>query len=269
MKFRSLLLLAAFSGSIAPSIAQGDDGGGEDHPLTQFWTGAKPWSPGPGGGYGVTSTTLYYGGDIDGRAALSDERSNYRGRSAVYDNFTVGGEGWRVSSVFGNMLFNYQSYGADFEIRKGMSRGNGGTLVASGRELAAEQTPTGRTWQGWTEYTVRISNLDILLAPGEYWLSVRSVTYSCGGGWLSSYAGTTSGLNGIGGPLGDGLSFFDSRSRIFVPTEDMLGSGTWDFSYGIAGAPVPEPATVSMLGGLLLVALRRGRKVSASASIRG
>ncbi len=160
-------------------------------------------------------------------------------------------------SVFSNELFNYGSSGADFEIRSGVSSGNGGTLVASATGHASTQAPTGRTWQGVTEYTLNINNLDITLAPGEYWLMVRSVTYGCGGGWYLSRGSTTSGANAMGNPIGDGRSFFNRYSQVFVPTSDILGAGIWDFSYGIEGSSVPEPATFWLLGTGLFIVMRR------------
>ncbi|MER3465684.1 MAG: hypothetical protein C4340_00165, partial [Armatimonadota bacterium] len=91
------------------------------------------------------------GGDFDFRAALSDERNNYRGISGVYENFVVPEGGWNINAVFVNAFFNYQSSGADFEIWSGVSAGNGGTLLFSGFGMPSTQQPTGRSWQGFEE----------------------------------------------------------------------------------------------------------------------
>ncbi|MDQ2986157.1 MAG: PEP-CTERM sorting domain-containing protein [Armatimonadota bacterium] len=232
----------------------------ERHPPGQHWQGVTRWDAGKGGGYGTDGSTLWYGGDFDGRAALHDERSNYQGTVAVYDNFLVTGGGWQVQAVFANLLFNYDSEGADFEIRSGVSEGNGGTVVFSGSGLAETQTATGRSWQGWTEYTVEIDSLNLFLTPGEYWLVVRSVTSGCGGGWYLSQAGTTLGANSIGKPIGDGNSYFKSGSYNFVQTGQFLGAGTWDFSFGVNGTVVPEPGTlVALASGIALLLLLRRR----------
>lgn len=98
---------------------------------------------------------------------------------------------------------------------------------------------------------------DIELGPGEYWLMVWPITFGCGGGWFLGRAGTTYGANGVGGPLGDGRSYFNGYGRNFVPTSDVLGAGTWDFSYGVQG--VPEPMTWMALGTGIAVLLGRRR----------
>lgn len=165
-----------------------------------------------------------------------------------------------MQAVFANLLFNYDSEGADFEIRSGVSEGNGGTVVFSGSGLAETQTATGRSWQGWTEYTVEIDSLNLFLTPGEYWLVVRSVTSGCGGGWYLSQAGTTLGANSIGKPIGDGNSYFKSGSYNFVQTGQFLGAGAWDFSFGVNGTVVPEPGTlVALASGIALLLLLRRR----------
>lgn len=230
----------------------------DDHPLFIRSDGSSVHDGEHGGGAPLSAGgTLFYGGDFDFRAALNDERSNYRGLTGVYENFIVPEGGWHINAVFVNASFNYQSAGADFEIRSGVSAGNGGTLLFSGFGRPSTQQPTGRSWQGFEERTLTISDLDIELEPGEYWLMVRPVTFSCGGGWLLGRAGTTSGANGIGGPLGDGRSYFNGYGRNFAPTSDLLGAGTWDFSYGVQG--VPEPMTWMALGTGIAVLLRRRR----------
>ena len=100
---------------------------------------------------------LWYNGDINGVNALSSERNTVVSQSMAYDNFVVTGAGWTINSVFGNFLANFAWSTADYEIRTGVSVGNGGTVVASGSGFAASQVATGNTAFGFTEYTATIS----------------------------------------------------------------------------------------------------------------
>ncbi|HET6644854.1 MAG TPA: PEP-CTERM sorting domain-containing protein, partial [Fimbriimonadales bacterium] len=97
------------------------------------------------------------------------------------------------------------------------------------------------------------------LPNGDYWLSVTPV----GDGTGNYYLPTTSGEFGIGEPLGDGNTFYDSKTfgADFDPTTDWLGDDTWDFSMGFGNNEIPEPATLfAMLGGLGLTALLKRRR---------
>ena len=42
----------------------------------------------------------------------------------------------------------------------------------------------------------------------------------------------------------------------------VFGAGTWDFSYGLTGTAVPEPASIAILGlgALALIRRRRSKK---------
>ena len=137
--------------------------------------------------------------------------------------------------------------GAIWEIRTGCSVGNEGTLVAAGATTTPTVTPTGRSGFGLTEFMVEVSGINVTLAPGTYWLSVTPL----GDGTGHSFNTTTSGANCVGTPCGnDGMSWFDSVGP-FDPR---------DFSMGVIGNVVPEPATVGLLIcglGALLIALRR------------
>jgi len=233
--FRFAFILATCA--LALTVLADNEHHHDDHPLFIRSDGSSLHHIEHGSGPLSAGATLFYGGEFDFRAAFNDERSNYRGMTAVYENFIVPEGGWRINAVFVNAFFNYDSSGADFEIRSGVSAGNGGTVLFSGFGRPSTQQPTGRSWQGFEERTLTISDLDIELGPGEYWLMVRPITFGCGGGWFLGRAGTTSGANGVGGLLGDGRSYFNGYGRNFVPTSDLLGAGTWDFSYGVQGVP--------------------------------
>ena len=66
--------------------------------------------------------------------------------ASVYDDFIVpSGSGWNVTAVFSDNLPNTRVTGANWEIRQGVSEGNGGTLIASGTTITPVVTDTGRS----------------------------------------------------------------------------------------------------------------------------
>jgi hypothetical protein len=215
------------------------------------------------------STTLWYNGDSDGRDGLLNETGGTDG--LVYDNFIVPtGDIYTITGVFSNDLMpNSAATTAHWQIRVGVSPGNGGTLVASG-DGADTVTATGRTGtiSGNTddEYTNQVA-VSVILTAGTYWLAVAPDVAD------GAYITTTSGANAVGFPQGnDGNSFWSSTfyGKNFAPTTDptLEGPGTWDYSMGIIGtaalvAPVPEPSWATLLptAGLILLVKYRRRRV--------
>ena len=138
---------------------------------------------------------LWYNGDMNGVNALSSERNTVVSQAMVYDNFVVTGAGWTINSVFGNFLAGFTWSTADYEIRTGISTGNGGTLLFSGSGVVASQVATGNTAFGMTEYTATISGLSIFLNPGTYWLGIPPVGTGNNGS-DRAFVATTSGTGG-------------------------------------------------------------------------
>ena len=75
--------------------------------------------------------TAFYGGDFDGRGRFAGQVNgttfiDFR----IYDDFTVSAP-TTVTGVFGNFLDSSSIHGAQlyWEIRSGVSEGNGGTIV--------------------------------------------------------------------------------------------------------------------------------------------
>jgi len=213
------------------------------------------------------ATVLYYGGDFDpgnqNANALANEKDASVNQAATYDNFTVGAGGWHVTGLFTNNLTDLDITGADWEIRSGVSEGDGGTLLFSGSG-AATVTPTGRSGFGYTEFMVDVT-VAFDLSPGVYWMSVTPVSGSGG----RSFESNTFGLNSVGvHTSGDdfwnssffGANFTNANNEGVFPT----------FSSGVEGSEgaVPEPATWAMMlvgfGGLG-AAMRRQRRVALAA----
>ncbi len=208
-------------------------------------------------------TILWYNGDFDGRNGLANEINTLVPDSRVYDDFIVPSGGWTIGTVWSNDLSSIRASSAYWEIRSGVSAGNGGTLVASGTS-SATQTLTGRSAFGFSEYTIEVSGLNIPLATGTYWLTVAPIDSGLG----RSFVSTTSGLNAVGNPPGnDGLSFFDSTffgTNFELASDEPGQPNPADYSMGVgtSGAPaVPEPCTLALFGlGAFGLLRRRSRK---------
>jgi hypothetical protein len=121
--------------------------------------------------------TLWYNGDWDGRDALTNETGHNNG--AVYDNFVVpAGQTYTLTGAFSNDFARGLSRitTAAWEIRSGMSAGNGGALLFSG-DGAVTKTATGRSTNFggffvYNEFTMQVSLPSVVLGPGTYWLAV-------------------------------------------------------------------------------------------------
>jgi hypothetical protein len=198
--------------------------------------------------------TLWYNGDTDGRDALVNQTGAADGM--IYENFVVPtGQTFRITGLFSNnAMFNSgAASSAHYEIRSGVSAGNGGTLLASG-DRADSVTATGRTFSfgglGVSEFKNLVSIPAITLSAGTYWIAVAPDVSN-----QNSFITTTSGANAVGSPPGnDGNSFFSSTffgdSFVSTSAPSLEGPGTWDYSMGVIGtASVPEPS--SLILGLL------------------
>jgi hypothetical protein len=203
--------------------------------------------------------SLWYNGDFNGVNGLANERNTIIQQASVYDDFNVANPvGWNVTAVFSDNLVTTVITGADWEIRTGVSSGNAGTLIASGTTNSPVVTPTGRSGFGFTEYMVEVTGLNVflpMLPSGQhYWLNVTPV----GNGTGRSFNSTTSGANCVGSPCGNDQNAFFNSAYMGIHFQPMSD----DFSNGVIGTVVPEPATVALVTcgvGGLLIALRRRR----------
>ncbi len=122
---------------------------------------------------------LFYGGDINtsnaNAAGMSDENTLLIiGGGSTYGAVAI------PTGVTGNVsgiCFNIQADAAfdpltaTYDIRSGVSEGNGGTSVASGSGTVVVQA-TGRNFLGLNEYTVALSFPTVSLASGTYWFNI-------------------------------------------------------------------------------------------------
>jgi hypothetical protein len=210
---------------------------------------------------------LAYGGDPTTNAgATVNELTTNHGLKYAYDQFTVTSPtGWDVDRVWSNDAMKITGVTqAVWEIRTGMSPGNGGTLVASGTSTAT-QTATGLTGTTvpYPIYDIQVANLFVHLDPGTYWLTVAPVVGSdpVSSGMYDSYQVGTTGTNSVSG-------FSTSKTGLLNDPSDSLNyiSTSDDYSMGLGGSvsAVPEPSSIRMvgLGGTLLasgIGLRAGR----------
>jgi hypothetical protein len=220
--------------------------------------------------------SLWYNGDWNFTGGLANERNTGVTQAAVYDDFDVTAPlGWHVTAVFSDDLTDLGTVitGADWEIRTGVSEENAGTLIASGTTNSPLVTPTGRGLQ-LTEYMVEVTGLNVflpMLPSGQYyWLNVTPV----GNGTGRSFNSKTSGTNCVGTPCGnDDNSFFNSTffGANFDHASNWVGYPA-DFSDGVIGTVVPEPAPLALLTcgvGALLIAFRRRRGIGKRGRVSG
>ncbi len=207
------------------------------------------------------STCYFYGGDLDlndpNQNGLANENDAIVGGNpygaATYQNFVVSGSSISVSGLFTNNLSGLNPSSAYWELRSGVSEGNGGTLIASGTASGANfsQTATGRSDFGYTEYEDLAGGMSVNLAPGTYWFAVVPQDPSNAN---RSFNSNTDGLNSVGTQISNqqyfnsaffGANFTNANNEGVFPT----------FSSGVCEAPMPEPSSLIMLGsGLVAVA---------------
>jgi hypothetical protein len=189
----------------------------------------------------------------------------------TYDNFTwVPGAGGGIVGTVGGNFHSFNSTSglvldtAQWEIRTGMSHNVGGTLVASG---SGTVTPylTSFTQGTWPVWGVSVDVPDFSLPAGNYWFGLAVGTTT---GQASFFVASTTGTNGIGGPLGDDLSIYyqsdtNGANVSWNYVESAIVNPTvtgFDPSYYIL--EVPEPSTLmlsSIACGLLTLASVRRR----------
>lgn len=201
------------------------------------------------------SNCLFYAGDLDlndpNQNGLANENDAIVSGSpygaATYQNFTLSSSA-TTSALFSNNLSGLNPSTAYWEIRTGVSEGNGGTLVASGTG-STSNVATGRSDFGFSEYRNQVSATVNLTGGTQYWMAVVPQDPSNAN---RSFNSDTDGLNSVGTQTNN-LQYFNSAFFGANFTNANNEGAFAAFSQGVIGT-VPEPSSMIMLGSGLVAA---------------
>lgn len=190
----------------------------------------------------------------------------------TFDNFVwVPGAGGGVVDRIGG---HFHAFGVDnsptydtayWEIRTGMAHNLAGSLVTSG-SAPAVSTPAAFLQGGGLVWRTDVDVPNFTLPAGNYWFGLAIGTSS--GSPQGAFVASTTGANGVGGPLGDDYSiYFQSNNNViswnYIDGTTIVGTSSagLDPSYFIVETPEPGSIASCVLGFAFLV-LRRGRRRS-------
>jgi len=163
----------------------------------------------------LCSPCIFYGGDLNvsspNAAGLSDENTLLISEGQTYGNFNVpSGASVTVTGILFNVQAdaNFDPLTATYDVRQGVSEGDGGTDLASGSG-AIQVAATGRNFLGLNEYSLAVQLAEpLVLGPGDYWFNMTptcvagSTDGSCyeGRQFVSNVNGRTNSIHGAGEP---------------------------------------------------------------------
>jgi hypothetical protein len=176
--------------------------------------------------------TLFYTGDPTNQESIGDYYDPLGGPlslSEIYEPFTVTSSGgWEINSVFFTELDLAANpiCSAEWSIRYGVAPGFAGVEIAGGTSQTLGTSGTTR---------LTVSGLDVILAPGTYWLNITPNSET---GRL--FADATSGENSVDADLQGAALWYEPGVQHFSTTN-------LDFSAGATGEIVPEPSMFPLL----------------------
>jgi hypothetical protein len=206
----------------------------------------------------------FFGGYADGLTSVPTGRNTLGPQLRIaYDDFTFQLPG----NIVGFEMIGRDNTGAPvamyYEIRSGMSPGNGGTLLFSGTSPSAAAgdlpldgslgtPPPGTGNYRWYDAG---PTTPIHLEPGNYWIGLAPLQQ-----FGSFDVASTQGLLAVGEPTDNGNAFYFDSSD---PGAVYVSQGSTDFGLRVVteASVVPEPGTLSLLtiGGAGWLICRRRR----------
>src|ERR1041384_8034605 len=198
----------------------------------------------------------FFGGYADGVTLVPTGYNSPIGPPlrVVYDDFTfdlagdIGAFGMVGRNNTGSPVAIY------YEIRTGMSAGNGGTLLTNGFSTGATTSPLpedgsfGTPPPGPGQYYLYEGGFPggtfIHLNPGTYWIGLAPLEQ-----FGSFDVTSTSGSGSIGHPIDNGNAFYFSNDA--SAPANFVSMGANDFGleiYTAAPTNIPEPNTATMVG---------------------
>ena len=209
---------------------------------------------------GSAMASGFYGGDPYAAYPNIPLFAGYQPASIVgmaYDDFDwpagTGTIGMVGGNFWGPSVGSFDS--AYWEIRSGMSAGNGGTLVASGWGTPTVSA-TGFTQGGSAVWRVELAITGVTLASGSYWFAVAVDDPAHSGAFVAN----TTGVNGIGPSVGNNALLYDNGTSFWNFRQVGAGGDGYagvDASYFISTVPAPGVLALLGLGGLGTVRRRR------------
>jgi hypothetical protein len=214
----------------------------------------------------ISSTPAqFFGGYADGVTSVPTGKNTFGpALRMVYDDFTFDLPGNIVQFQMVGRNNTIGAVGMQWEIRAGVSAGNGGTLLVSGFALSGTFSPlpldgsfgTPPAGPGQYGYFDSAPSIPIPLTPGTYWIGLAPIEQ--GGSWDVT---SSQGLGGIGHPLNNGNAYYYDSSN---PGANFVSMGADDFGLRIfTDVPtvvVPEPGSLALLGLAILGFLLRARR---------
>ncbi len=197
---------------------------------------------------------LFYGGDFEPNNPNANGLANENDAivsgplygAATFQNFVIPrGQSWTIQSLFTNNLSDLNPGSAYFEIRSGVSEGDGGTLIASGLGTTGAGTFTWTPTSRNGEFTAHVTGQNIVLPAGMYWESV--VPQSLNESGRSFNTNTFTRPNGVGDQVND-QQYWDSAFFGANFTNADTQGVFQTLSSGLDGYATPEPSSLIMLG---------------------